>query len=88
MSGRSRLDGPPAYAAFLGLPNGQPLRTDATVFAQPALQSAQPGRFTVTLPLDVFAGVGPQLRLYVTTGRVDGGDQFDVAPPTPLVVVG
>lgn len=78
--------GPPAYAAFLGLPNGQTLRTDATVLAQPTLQSAQPGSFTVTLPLEVFTGVGAQRRLYVTTGRVEGGDRFDVAPLTPLVI--
>ncbi|MBI3469665.1 MAG: hypothetical protein HY000_42245 [Planctomycetes bacterium] len=44
--------------------------------------------FTVTIPLAILGQLGPQLRLYVTTGSNGniGGGRQDIAPTTPLVI--
>lgn len=78
--------GAPVYPAFLRHPDGSTLRVDATVLARPDFQAARPGGFTVAIPLEALAGAGPQIRFYVTTGRLEGADAFDVAPPEPVVV--
>lgn len=77
----------PIYIGLLLLPDGTTLRVDAAVFAQPNLNIAQPGGFTVTLPLDALSPSGPQIRFLVTAARPDFGlHLLDIAPSSPMVL--
>lgn len=71
------------YYANLVRPDGVIEPHDAILYAQPS--SLGPASFTVTIPLEALDNPTPELRLFVTTGRMLTGRQ-DVAPPYPITV--
>jgi hypothetical protein len=73
------------YHADLLHPDGRITVHDAWLLPEPVFGFGETASFTVTVPLDKLQGVGPQMRLYVTTARPLAGPT-DVAPPSPLLV--
>jgi hypothetical protein len=76
----------PVYDGFIVGPSHVSLRADAVVKAAPNANAALPASFTIAFPLGLIQNLGPRLRMYVTTGRIDGAGLLDVAPAQPLEV--
>ncbi|WP_257459979.1 Calx-beta domain-containing protein [Archangium lipolyticum] len=76
----------PVYYAQLLFADGTRTRNDALILPQPTFSLAQPGSFTVTLPLAAI-GNPSRLRLYVATSVYPAPGLLDLAPPQPLEIL-
>lgn len=76
----------PIYVASLLRPDGVITVHESIVRVQTSSVAGQPGSFTITIPLVALGNLGPQLRLFVTTGQQGGVGRLDIAPNSPVVV--
>jgi Ca2+-binding RTX toxin-like protein len=76
----------PVYTAVLENPSGERQPHEAWLKVQTVSNAAQPGSFTVTIPLEALGNLGSQLRFFVTTGQQDGVGRLDIAPNSPITI--